>query len=99
MEQMILIIAHIEQPGPGPASMDPWQADFLTDLLGFCGKVTYLVYEENAASVVYMDFTKAFDSATAFSWGNCSWLRCSLLSKKTVWVAESKKVVNGVKYG
>lgn len=63
MEQMILnMIARTEQPGSDPASVDLWQADCLTDLLGFCDKVTYLADEESAVGVFYMDFTKAFDT-------------------------------------
>lgn len=63
MGQMILIIiAHTEQAGSDPASMDLtgrlldwpvwllWQGDLL------------MVHEENAVGVVYMDFTKVFDT-------------------------------------
>lgn len=49
----------------------------LTDLLGFCDKVTCLWWMRKMLSVLSTwTLLKALTLfATAFSWGNCSWLR------------------------
>jgi len=44
----------------------------LTNLIYFCDKVTHLVDEGKAMDIVYLDFSKAFEFPTAYSWRN--WL-------------------------
>ena len=37
----------------------------LTSLIGFCGEVTGMVDEERVVDVVYLNFSKAFDTVSS----------------------------------
>ena len=39
----------------------------LTNLVSFCDRVAYLVDEGKAVDVVYLDFSKAFDTAVSYT--------------------------------
>uniref|UniRef100_A0A8B9VYB8 Reverse transcriptase domain-containing protein n=1 Tax=Anas zonorhyncha TaxID=75864 RepID=A0A8B9VYB8_9AVES len=106
MEQIILsfVMQHVQ----GEQAIRPSQHGFmkgrscLTNLISFCDKVTRWVDEGKAVDVVYLDFSKAFDSvshsillkklaALGLDWRRLHWVKNWLGS----WA--QRVVVNGVK--
>uniref|UniRef100_A0A8B9I818 Reverse transcriptase domain-containing protein n=1 Tax=Anser brachyrhynchus TaxID=132585 RepID=A0A8B9I818_9AVES len=106
MEQIILSV--ITQHLQGNEAIRPSQHGFmkgrscLTNLISFYDQVTHLVYEGKAVDVVYLDFSKAFDTvshsillkklaAHGLDWRTLRWVK-NWLDSRT-----QRVVVNGVK--
>lgn len=66
MEQIILSVItwHIQYgQGIRPSQRGFWSGvSCLPNVISFCDQVTHLVDEGNAVDVVYLDFSKAFDT-------------------------------------
>jgi len=67
----------------------------LINLFSFCEQVTCLVHEVKAIDILYLDFSKAFDTvSTIFSWRSwqpMAWTGTLFAGKRTGWMATPRE--------